>query len=312
MTENSHMIIGLPRSGKTTFLAALWHLVTAGQVPTKLTLDRLGDDSEHLNAIAEKWRRGEEILHTSLQNEKSVVIHLKESDTNRSVTLEFPDLDGETFNRQVEKRLCRQSYIDSIDSENGILLIITANRKIENPSLVSLARTFTDESNAERSGILENGNRETENSEVNRNVQEKVISNPPEKGATSLQDWSSKEIPEQDRIFELLQFLLKPPFKKCQRRVAVVISAWDVLEPQGLEPHSWLKKNLPLVHQSLICNSDSFEFRTYGVSAQGDEYTDEGKKRLLGMKASERIICVGPDVLEHDLTSPILWLMGET
>ena len=34
MNQRSVVIIGLPASGKTTFLAALWHLVTAREVPT--------------------------------------------------------------------------------------------------------------------------------------------------------------------------------------------------------------------------------------------------------------------------------------
>jgi len=32
MTKQSVVIIGLPESGKTTFLGALWHLVTAREI----------------------------------------------------------------------------------------------------------------------------------------------------------------------------------------------------------------------------------------------------------------------------------------
>jgi type IV secretory pathway ATPase VirB11/archaellum biosynthesis ATPase len=34
MNERSVVIIGLPESGKTTFLAALWHLITERDVET--------------------------------------------------------------------------------------------------------------------------------------------------------------------------------------------------------------------------------------------------------------------------------------
>lgn len=37
----NHTIIGMPNSGKTTFLAALWHLVTSGEVKSSLALDHL-------------------------------------------------------------------------------------------------------------------------------------------------------------------------------------------------------------------------------------------------------------------------------
>ena len=38
MAERSIVIIGLPESGKTTFLAALWHLITERDVDTVLRL----------------------------------------------------------------------------------------------------------------------------------------------------------------------------------------------------------------------------------------------------------------------------------
>ena len=57
MTERSVVIIGLPESGKTTFLGALWHLVTAREIDTVLRFHNLrSGDVGHLNAIAARWR----------------------------------------------------------------------------------------------------------------------------------------------------------------------------------------------------------------------------------------------------------------
>jgi hypothetical protein len=63
VTSQHYVIIGLPRSGKTTFLTAFWHLIDAG-------------DQQHLNAIAEAWRRCEEVPRTSMAAEVSVHIHV--------------------------------------------------------------------------------------------------------------------------------------------------------------------------------------------------------------------------------------------
>ena len=41
MTQQSIVVLGLPGSGKTTFLAALWHLVFSRETETKLRFDSL-------------------------------------------------------------------------------------------------------------------------------------------------------------------------------------------------------------------------------------------------------------------------------
>jgi predicted ATPase len=56
-SEKSFVICGLPGSGKTTFLAALWHLVSSREIETKLKFGSLrSGDMTHLNEIAARWR----------------------------------------------------------------------------------------------------------------------------------------------------------------------------------------------------------------------------------------------------------------
>ena len=57
MVEKSVIVIGLPGSGKTTFLAALWHVISAREIPTALRFDTLAvGEQTHLNRIAARWR----------------------------------------------------------------------------------------------------------------------------------------------------------------------------------------------------------------------------------------------------------------
>src|SRR5437667_10335369 len=100
MSDVYQSMIGLPRSGKTTFLAALWHLIDAGEVSTKLVLDQLIGDHNYLNAIVDSWRRCEEVPRTSMAAETEVAIHVHEPATGRKCILGFPDLSGESFERQ--------------------------------------------------------------------------------------------------------------------------------------------------------------------------------------------------------------------
>lgn len=281
--EVRHLIAGLPRSGKTTFLAAFWHLMNAGEVSTKLELDRLTGEQEYLNTIAESWRRCEEVLHTSLQNEKeSLSIHVRNPSTNHKATLVFPDLSGESFKSQVELRKCRQSYLDACDASGGLLLFVTADRAHDHLSVLDVISM-------------------TEGDEAS-----------PKEDAEQVAEWSPAFIPEQVRLVELLQFLQRPPFKRRRRRLALIVSAWDAQPNPKLTPEKWVRRELPLLHQFLRTNKESFEFQIYGVSAQGGSVRSaEVRGRLLRQTSSERIKCVGPNTSLHDLTSPVLWLMEE-
>ena len=177
MTELRYMIVGLPRSGKTTFLAAFWHLINAGEVTTKLELDKLVGDYEYLNTLVEAWRRCKEVPRTSMASEQtSLAIHIRQPNTEQRAVLVFPDLSGESFTRQVTLRTCRQSYINACDVSDGLLLFVTADRVEDDRSVHDMASML--EGDETSSG-----------------------------GDGHVVEWSSDLIPEQVRLVELLQFL---------------------------------------------------------------------------------------------------------
>jgi len=269
-----HAIIGLPESGKTTFLAALWHLIEAGEVTTQLALDRLDGDREYLNKIADCWRRCEKVPRTSGAGETDVSIWVHEPATGRQAKLGFPDLAGESFERQVATRKCRKTYIDDFDGNGGVMLFLTADRPQDGATLLDMAPMWEGE----------------------------------ESQSDEMKEWTPSCIPQQVQLVELLQFLQRPPFRRVCRRLAVIISAWDVIAEPRPSPEVWLNRELPLLHQFLLSNGASFNFRVYGVSAQGGNL-GEAKGTLLKKTPSERVECVGDGVQPHDLTAPIHWLM---
>jgi hypothetical protein len=274
-----HSILGLPRSGKTTFLAALWHLITAGEAETKFVLDKLVGDHGHLNAIVEAWRRCEEVPRTSMAAETKVAIQVHAPGSGRKFVLGFPDLSGESFREQFAVRACTADYVEGFASTGGILLFVNANRPSDGMTLADIGPAIA-------------GAEESEEPEGKK-------------------EWTADTVPEQVRLVDLLQFLLRPPFIRRQRRLAVVVSAWDaVLEPKP-SPEQWLAREMPFLHQFLANNPESFAYRVYGVSAQGGDVTGEQRITLVRQTPSRRIQCVGPGADPHDLTAPLLWLTGD-
>ncbi|GHA19713.1 hypothetical protein GCM10007989_14150 [Devosia pacifica] len=288
MTETFSMILGLPGSGKTTFLAALWHLIDASEVETKLVLDRLVGDHVHLNRITEAWRRCEEVPRTSIAAETDVSMHVHNPADGTKAVLEFPDLSGESFENQFIGRSCSNQYVESTGRADGMLLFVTANRKADGMTIVDLAPLIAGEeaendaaTEAEAGGETK-GEQETE--------------------------WNHRMVPEQVQLVDLLQFIQSPPFARRRRRIVVAISAWDVVPEPKPNPEKWLARELPLLDQYLRHNPESFDLRVYGVSAQGGDVAGPNRMQLASMTPSARIQCVYEDQSGHDLTDPLVWL----
>jgi len=278
MTSIQHSVIGLPLSGKTTFLAALWHILNANEMPSNLALDKLVGNTAYLNKITEAWRKCEIVPRTSLSNEVKVTIHVKNTKSGEKAVLHFPDLSGESFELQIATRMCTTDYVQNFDDTGGILLFVTADREMDGLSINDITPLTAGEQPIEQ--------------------------------PNEYRDWEPKMIPTQVCLVDLLQFLKRLPFHQVTRRIAVIVSAWDVIQSQNLEPSKWLENELPLLHQFLVSNPRSFEFRVYGVSAQGGDVTSNSKNELLEKIPSTRVCCVGPESDPHDLTSPIAWLMS--
>lgn len=288
MAERQHHIVtvGLPASGKTTFLAALWHLVCKSDVETRLKFAGLRrGDKTYLNEIADLWRDGRIQERTVLLGDRVVTIDLVDH-TGTEVHLEFPDIAGETFRQMWEKRDCDPTVAEMLQEGNVLLFI--------HPDTIKpLVRVVTIAAMAADCGI-QDGNDKT------------------------AVPWNPEFAPTQVQIVSLLSMLREPSLDKTRgtRRLAVMLSAWDKVQTQGLTPAQYLKRDLPFLHQYLRQAADGWEWRVYGVSAQGGPYDKADEKirseaaiAILDLEPSQRIQLVHDDRTSPDLTEPLEWLI---
>ncbi|MGJ0579826.1 TRAFAC clade GTPase domain-containing protein [Xenorhabdus bovienii] len=292
--NSNFVIMGLPASGKTTFLAALWHLVGADETECRLKLDGYRGDLQYLNLIAGAWRTFQPVPRTSQVGDMNVTIKLCNRETNQSSTVIFPDLAGETFDRQVEERRCRSEFVEGFINEDGILFFINADVKEDTLSVNELNSRMPDEDTSEVTGV------EAKSTESAGVVTPAV-----------LREWEPKLLPAQVKIVQLLSDLVRPPFAPRSRRLAILISAWDLTQDMCLTPRQWLAANMPFVDQFLRANDNFFKHQVYGVSAQGVNLKDDtAVDEIAKLTPSRRIQIVGPGGEGHDLTEPLVWLMS--
>ena len=287
MAERSVVIIGLPASGKTTYLAALWHLIFSREVNTKLVFRDLREgEFSHLNAIAKRWRNAVVQERTAVAGNRLVSMNLLDV-KGQAVRVTFPDLPGETFTRMWTDRSCDPQTADAL--KGGHVLLFVHADTIRTPSWI------------------------VDEVEISK---EAGLTGPD--GENRL--WDPILAPTQVQLVDLLQLLRLPPLDLGPRRLAVMLTAWDKARGERLVPERYLKVKLPLLYQYLLCSVDDWTWRVYGLSAQGGEYDNAEKDvakrdpkvedlRNLDLP-SKRIQLVGPEWETHDLTDPLAWLSG--
>lgn len=277
------LLIGLPGSGKTTFLAALWHVLDDRGSATTLRLDRLSGDRSYLNHIANDWRECVQVQRTKLEPEETVVLHLYGTGLG-TFDLAIPDLSGEAFEALLAERRMIVRHNELVQRATGVILFVHPDPQ-KGTQLTQALRMHAALDAA--APVQEGGS---------------------DGNACILAPWSVEKMPTQVKLVELLQFLLDRTLRKV--RVAVVVSAWDLVDPIGT-PGEYVTRELPMLWQFLIANDDILEHAFFGVSAQGGDITvAKEKSALLDLDAAKRIRVRRDDEVSHDITKPIAWLLG--
>ena len=280
------MMIGLPETGKTTFLAALWYVVNNPvEVPTALGLKKLQGDDTYLNRIMDKWVNYQEVDRTTTSSEKLVSMELVDHNDKELIQVFFPDVSGERFRQQVEERQCKKDYFEEVQQAFGALLFIHSGN-IVRPNRIDEAETL-----------------------------EQIIGKQPDNEDSSsikLSPWKPSIMPTQVKLVELLQFILSIPNIRKPFNLVIVLSAWDLTREYTNSPKEFFERRLPFLDQFLETNREALTTKIYGISAQGGPLNDEAARQRLAEKSpspSERIIVESEDINSHDITAPVKWLM---
>lgn len=279
--------VGLPSTGKTTFLAALWHVLESREVDGSLQQRGLQADREYLNKIRNAWIAFEQVPRTETPI-GGVAFDLADPIGGAAGRVEFPDLPGESFRTQWTDRHWTEEFDERVHAANGILLFVA-------PAL------------RESRLIVEADSR---------------LPTPASPAGPAMPSaevaWNAKHSPTQAQVVELLQFLDDAWEPGRPIPLAVVISAWDLAERFAAydsgaapAPEDWIEARMPLLWQYLRANTERFRWRAYGISAQGGDLAEQAEVSRMQEYAvtSQRIRVVEVDGESHDPTRPLRWLL---
>jgi hypothetical protein len=306
-----YLVFGLSGAGKSTFAAALWHLVDSHEIPTVLAKGKHSGNFRYLEKIAKRWCDGWRLERTKSEEVEDVSINLLHEETGVDFTLEFRDIAGESLERAFSTRYCDPDFVDLVKNAHGMLLFVSADRKMDDATILDVrAQTGND---AEADNDEDDDGDEDEDAEADDDqIKQDLGEGPP---ALEDQRFDPEKVPLQVRLVDLLQSLRLNPFNSGPFRIVVIISAWDLAK--GASGDAWLAEKMPLLDQFLRGGEVADAVRVYGVSAQGGMFAkkgdkdDEDRKEIMRIRpASARIRVEGHGAGKHDLTHPVRWLSG--
>lgn len=292
MKKENCLIAGLPESGKSTFLGALWYNLKRQSAKSAmfLTADtNLPEDIAQLNSLSNAWRDAKDIDRTSgVGSIERVRLNLVRKDTQEKFSLDMPDFRGEVFKNILlsEESELLQKWL----SEAEYLIYFIKDYK---------NGEFDDDDNHDDDEIDNNDD---------------VI--PP----LSVDDIS----PAAQNIMVLKYLISHGTFNK----VAILLSCWDLYTNDGklvINPENYLKQNSPGLYNFIryhIKNCKIFGTSSQGISypskdANQDEkdYEDKRKeftKKIIPLtRSGERAFVEYENQKLYDLSYPIFDLIAK-
>jgi GTPase SAR1 family protein len=278
-TDSKILMLGLRGSGKTTFLAALWHFLESAEITDRLELPQLQPDRDYLNLIRNNWLSVKPVGRTSLRTKATVSLSLRDKKTDREVELLIPDLSGESFRLQWSTRKAPAEYVSFARECTAAFLFV-------HPSEVKRTHAIKAASD------------------------EKLKDDDTSLKISSAPNWSAERTSTQVQLVDIVQLLLRMREAPTALRMAVVVSAWDLIKAR-VSPLGWLDSRLPLLSQFLRANQNCFASETFGVSAQGGDLVKDHERLLQNTAPSSRCIAVkGENIDPVPITAPLQFLLN--
>lgn len=270
-------MIGMPSSGKSTYLAALYQALidpTPGQLAS---LTRQPTTRAYLEELRQAWLRGEQLGHTGRDSGELVELDVTFPGAGQA-TLTVPDIAGEMYEEIFARRQVDALVAEHVGGAQGILLFTHPDHLRPRVPIAALR---------EMQGLVGDAD------DV-----------PVESGD---RPFDARLLPGEVQLVDLLQWAMRErelEWGATSHRVAFLVSAWDRVDGRRT-PADWLAVKMPMLKSFSETHQGRLEMRTYGVCAQGGDYS---RDPVVDVRPRERAYVVLPDgSRQHDLTAPLLW-----
>lgn len=257
MSNKKVFMMGMPSSGKTTYLASLCRLLLYGRQETEWKLDTkdVPDGFERIKKCIKNLNSYEAVERTHGIEFYNVDLALYD-ERQKCIQFIVPDSSGEIFRDLVYDRRIPVNIMNQIIESDILLFFVNVN------TMVSEKRIKLGEKSAIQQLNEEQGDKSINSVE---NKEDEQSGN------------KEKKNNNQSALVELLHSIVY--LVPHSLKIRFVISAWDLVEKEfnsdKITPKEYIKSKLPLLYQYLLFNSKIIDYEIWGVSAQGGDFDDE-------------------------------------
>src|SRR5580704_3102920 len=197
-SDSKILMVGLRGSGKTTFLAALWHYLESAEAKDRLEIPALQPHRDYLNSIRNSWLAIKPVGRTSFRAQATVSLALRDKKIGSRIEIVIPDLSGESFRLQWSTRKAPAAYVSFAQECTSTFLFIHPRE---------VKRTHA----------------------IKADTDERPNCNDPSPQIAPARTWSPEHTSTQVQLTDLLQLLVRTREVSERMRIAVIVSAWDLI-----------------------------------------------------------------------------------
>ena len=298
MKKMTCLIAGLPDSGKSTYLGALWYVTQSASGKIELALrasnENMPENTSLLEGLSRKWHNVEDMDRTSNDAPENISFLMCPMGSDDELSIEVPDFRGESI-RQIITENQPSEFDDWCSKAENLLFFVSDVR----------AGIYADD--------FEDDEDETDAAEK-MSEEDKTDETPP------VLELEPKNITPAAQNMLILRYLYENYWFK---KIVICLTAWDkVIKKNGgnpKDPEEYLMEQSPALYNFITFHFEHVKY--FGLSAQGDEYnyvakgeddtknkrvTDECKKRLQKLtRECKRAFVFDGVTKSYDITLPI-------
>lgn len=272
-------LIGMPSTGKSTYLAALYQTMAVPHSASQARLARQPSQRVYLEELRQAWLRGEPVGRTLPDSGELVELDVLFPEQDE-VRLAVPDIAGETFEDLSVRRQADAAVTKLVQDAKGVLLFTHPDHQRPRVPIASLKRM---------QALV--GDRDP--LDVDKTRDEENV-------------FDVRAVPGEVQLIDLLQWATRVREHRAAaapHRIALMISAWDRAGDRS--PADWLSAKMPMLQSFLEAQQERVAWRIYGVCAQGGDYETEpvAERRPQG----RAYVLLSDGLRGNDLTAPLRW-----